>query len=210
MKKGLFITFEGIDGCGKSTQAKTLHNYIFSLSKYNHCVLTREPYQDEEIRKKLKLHEDPYTQARELAEMFVADRRRHLLELVIPNLRQGLHVISDRYSLSTLAYQQTQGMLLSELLKMHEGLSIPDLTFIVDVPVDVAIKRMKKDRGRKEEQKFEKNIEFIEKLRANYLGLTRVKHHNIAVIDGRKKPQEVFEKQIKPAFDNLYNSPFSN
>lgn len=207
MKKGLFITFEGIDGCGKSTQARLLADYIFSLSKYNHVLKTREPYKNQDIRKILQSESDPYSQAMKLAEMFVKDRQQHVREIIAPNIRNGVHVISDRYSLSTLAYQQAQGVSLNELVKMHKGLIIPDLTYIVNVSVETAIERMKKDFKRKKEQKFEKDKKFIEKLRQSYLKLPwQLANHNIVLVDGNKSISDIFEKQIKPAFDKVYNS----
>jgi len=209
MKKGLFVTFEGIDGSGKSTQVWLLGKYISSLNKYNHIIMTREPWKNADIRKILHEDDDPYSQAMKLAEMFVEDRKEHFSELMSPNINKGIHVISDRYSFSTLAYQQTQGIPLDKLLKMHEGLPIPDLIFIVDIPVEVALQRMKKDAIRKTEQKFEKNKEFIEKLRKIYLDLAKIQGHNVIVIDGTKSPEEIFEKQIKPAFDKVYNSLYS-
>jgi len=206
MKKGLFIAFEGIDGCGKSTQAWKLGKYISNLSKYNHVVMTREPYKNTDLRKILQSESDPYSQGVKLAKLFVEDRRRHVENLIMPNLEACHHVVSDRYSFSTLAYQQTQGVPLKELIETHKGLPIPDLIYIVDVPVEVAMERMKKDSARKTEQKFEKNLEFIQKLRENYLKLAKLPNHQVFVIDGRKTPDEIFEKQIKPAFDNIYNS----
>ena len=203
-KNGLFITFEGIDGCGKSTQVWLLGKYLSSLDKYNHIIMTREPWKNADIRKILHEDNDPYSQAMKLAEMFVEDRKEHISKLIGPRIREGIHVISDRYSFSTLAYQQTQGVSLKKLLAMHQGLPIPDLIFIVDVPVEIALKRMKKDNVRKTEQKFEKNKEFIEKLRKIYLDLSNLSRHNIVVIDGTKSPEEIFEKQIKPAFDKLW------
>ncbi|MDP1728659.1 MAG: dTMP kinase [archaeon] len=208
-KKGLFITFEGIDGCGKSTQAKLLADYIFSLNKYNHVLRTREPYKNTEIRKILQSESDPYSQGVKLAEMFIRDRRIHVNELINPNLEEGIYVVSDRYSLSTLAYQQTQGVPLNELLGMHSGLPIPDLTFIVNIPTNMAIERMKKDSIRKEEQKFEKDAKFIEKLRKNYIQLANLPKHKIVIVDGRDNIEAIFEKQVKPAFDKVYNSHLS-
>jgi len=208
MKKGLFITFEGIDGCGKSTQVRMLAKYILELSKYNHVLMTREPYQDANIRKILQEEEDPYSRGEKLARMFIEDRKKHLREVICPNISRGVHVVSDRYAFSTLAYQQTQGVQLNRLLEMHKCLPIADIIFIVDIPAREAMQRMKKDNVRKTEQKFEKNIEFIEKLRINYLKLAELPNHRVIVIDGRKKPEEIFEKQIKPAFDKVYNSRF--
>jgi dTMP kinase len=209
MKRALFIAFESIDGCGKSTQAIKLAKYILDLDKHNHVLFTREPYKDKNIRKILKEEEDPYTQAERLAELFVEDRRKHIKEVIIPSILRCIHVISDRYSFSTLAYQQTQGIALKELLALHKGLPIPDIIFIIDLPAEIAIERMKKDSIRKTEQKFEKNKEFIEKLRQNYLKLASLPKHNIVVINAGGKPDEIFEEQIKPAFDKVYNSKYS-
>ena len=207
MKRGLFIAFEGIDGCGKSTQAWKLGKYISNINKYNHVVMTREPWKNADIRKILTSDSDPYSQAKQLAELFVKDRKEHMKILISKNIIRGAHFISDRYSLSTLAYQQTQGIDLQDLLKMHKGLPIAEIIFLVDLPVKIALERMRKDNQRKTEQKFEKNVEFIEKLRRTYLELAKeLKNHNIIIIDGTKKPDDIFEKQIKPAFDKFYKN----
>jgi dTMP kinase len=210
MKRGLFITFEGIDGCGKSTQAKMLADYIFNLSKYNHVLKTREPFESRDIRKILQADPDPYSQGLKLAEMFVEDRKAHLKELIIPSLEKGVHVVSDRYDFSTLAYQQTQGIELTKLIKMHEGLLFPDITFIVDTSVEIAIERMKKDLsegGRETEQKFEKHKGFMEKLRANYINLPyQINGRLIYCINGEPPVKEIFELRVKPFFDSLYRS----
>jgi len=203
--KGLFVVFEGIDGSGKSTQIWKLAKYIFEISKYNHVVVTREPWKDENIRKILRETDDPYSQAEQLAKMYVEDRKEHVQNLILPAIQKGIHVISDRYSFSTLAYQQTQGIPLTKLLEMHKGLPIPDIIFIIDIPVKVALKRMNKDKKREKEQKFEKNISFLEKLRKKYLELANLPNHNVVIVDGRKKPEEIFEKQIKPNFGKVYN-----
>jgi len=203
MKKGLFISFEGIDGCGKSTQAWKTAKYLADKSKYNHIIVTREPYSDTKIRKALQSEADPYASAMELANKFVNDRKLHVMDLIEPNLAKGYHVISDRYAFSTFAYQQTQGIALSELIKMHNGLPHPDQTFLVDVPVEVAIERMKNDKSRNTEQKFEKDRFFIEKLRKNYLALCQLNYH-IDIIEGTKSIEDIFEKQIKPKIDDIW------
>lgn len=206
MKRGKFITFEGIDGCGKSTQVRKLAQYILELSKYNHVLITREPFRDTKIRDILKQEEDPYSQAKKLAQLFVEDRKLHVKTIIDENLKRGLFIISDRYSFSTLAYQQAQGIPIEELIKMHKGLPIPDITFIIDVPVKTAMQRMKKDSIRKAEHKFEKNMDFIRKLRTNYFKLAKLPKHRVVMIDGRKNIEEIFEKQIKPAFDKFLSN----
>ncbi|MBM3247123.1 dTMP kinase [Candidatus Pacearchaeota archaeon] len=209
IKRGYFISFEGIDGCGKSTQIWLLGKYMFDLNKYTHMVMTREPWRNADIRAILKQDSDPYSQARKLAELFVNDRKEHVTELIAPKLERGHHVISDRFDLSTLAYQQAQGIPVQELIAMHQGILMPDLTFIVDVPVEVAIQRMKKDAKRQEEQKFEKSKEFIEKLRANYLALKDLPGRRIVIIDGTPSPIDIFENQIVPAFDKFHQEQLS-
>src|SRR3989344_4059399 len=122
MKKGLFIAFEGIDGCGKSTQIKKFADYLFSKDKHNHVVLTRNPYKDTDIRGILRQDNDPLTQSDKLANLFIEDRRKHAKEIIIPNLEMGNFVVSDRYKLSTVAYQSAQGLNIQDLIKRHEGL----------------------------------------------------------------------------------------
>ena len=208
MQKGLFIVFDGIDGCGKSTQVWKTAKYLSDKSKYNHIVVTREPYKNTEIRKILFEEEDPYTQARKLAQLYVEkDRMPHVDELIKPSLEKGFHVVSDRYSTATFAYQQAQGIAFDELIKMNYGIPIPDITFLVNVPVKTAVERMKNDRTRKAEQKFEKNIEFLEKVRQNYIDLTNnLPEYNFVIIDGTKSIDEIFELQIKPKLDELWNN----
>lgn len=211
MKRGLFIAFEGIDGCGKSTQARKLAKHILELNKYNHILITREPFRDTKIRKILREDDNPYSQAYELAKLYTEDRKKHVKEMIIPNLKIGNHVICDRYSFSTLSYQQAQGIDVVDLLNMHKGLPIADVIFILDVSENTAMKRMKKDKKRMTEQKFEKDKNFIKKLRHNYLELAEnLEGHNVIVVDGTKSINHIFEKQIKPAFDKLYKKYISS
>ena len=100
VKKGLFIAFEGIDGSGKSTQAKMLADYIISLNKYNHVLRTREPYQDQNIRKILQQEEDPYSQGIKLAMMFTDDRRNHVNKLIKRGESSQLILVFFRWDLS--------------------------------------------------------------------------------------------------------------
>lgn len=126
--------------------------------------------------------------------------------MVLPHLNSGGIVICDRYMDSTLAYQQAQGITIAELLEMHKGFKVPDLTFIFNVPVEVLILRMKKDKVRTNEQKFEKNVEFIEKLRKNYLNLPlQIPERKFIIIDGTPSPEEIFQKQILPACESLFS-----
>jgi dTMP kinase len=200
--KGKFIVFEGIDGCGKSTQFNLFAKYLFSQSKYNHVLLTREPYKSREIRRILSQTQDPYQQSELLAKLFVEDRKEHLKEVVIPSLDKGLYVVSDRYKHSTISYQSAQGLPIQELINMHKSLLIPDLTFIVDIPVDVSMKRMSVE-GRDVEQKFEKSLEFQEKVRRNYLKIPELlANEKIIVVNGNKDISEV-AKEIREGYERF-------
>mgnify|MGYP001579820664 CR=1 FL=1 len=197
-KRGLFIAFEGIDGCGKSTQIKKFARYLFDRGKHSHVVFTRNPYKDVRIREILRADDDPMTQAEKLAELFINDRRVQVERVIIPSLKEGLHVVTDRFKLSTISYQAAQGLDMNELIKKHEGMPVPDITFIIDVSAFVASQRMKKDSDRKvKEHKFEKYVEFSDKLRENYYKAKEVlKDEKIYIVNGERAEEEIFDEIV--------------
>jgi len=160
-KKGLFVVFEGIDGCGKTTQMHNLINHMEQLSRYTDVLRTHEPWKSLEVKRKLAEDRDAYSDATSMTRLFIEDRIDHTRELIVPNLKKGVFVFCDRYSLSTCAYQSAQGMNVEELIRMHENELIlkPDVTFLVDVSIETATKR-KTNRGMKSE-KFD-DFEFAE------------------------------------------------
>ncbi|MBS3075623.1 dTMP kinase [Candidatus Pacearchaeota archaeon] len=201
-KRGRFIVFEGIDGCGKTTQIKGFADYLFNRNKYNHVVLTREPYENATIRAILTQDKNPLAKADLLTKLFVDDRKKHARELIIPSLERGCYVVSDRYKLSTVAYQSAQGLDMLELLTMHDNLPVPDLTYIFDVPLKIVFERMGLDKGRTE-HKFEASRKFLEKVRQNYLKLSQIlSYERIAVIYGNRTPDKIFE-DVKGIFEEL-------
>lgn len=204
MKRGKFIVLDGIDGSGKGAQVINLATYLFNKEKTNHVFLTREPYHSEyyaEIRKILKETKDVRGSGERLTELFVKDRRVHV-GLIEQLLSQGIQVISDRYKYSTLAYQQTQGISLDKLMKMHEGILVPDLTLIVDVPAKTALERIAKDKGRQYLEMFEEK-NFQEELRKNFLALPKLlPEEKIVIIDGDRPIEEVF-RSIRQETDKL-------
>jgi dTMP kinase len=193
MKRGKFIVFEGIDGCGKGTQVKLAASFIFSLNKEYDLLLTREPTRDfKEIRERLAKGTDAKKDAEWYAKMFIADRKNHIAKYILPALDNGTHVISDRYKHSTLAYQHTQGIGLNKLIEMHLGILVPDLTIIVDCPAEIAFKRRREEGAT---DVFDKDLEFQEALRQNYLKLKDVlKGEIIAIVDGTRSVEEVFDE----------------
>ena len=200
-KKGLFIVFDGIDGCGKSTALLNFTNYLAKKDKHFHLLVTREPYKKREIRAILREESNPYTQKEKLARLFIEDRKDHAFEVIFPNLKSGVHVISDRYKYATLVYQTVQGLEFDKLLAMHVNMPVPDIVFIIDVPVEVSSKRMNSDS--RNEQKFEANKNFLDQVRHGYLALPYLlPMERIVIIDGNKSINEV-NKQIIEEFERL-------
>ena len=195
---GLFISFEGIDGCGKSTQADLLRSYL--ESKGEQVELLREPggtALSEQIREILlnpnNEKMDPSTESILLS----ASRAQLTREIIIPALERGNVVICDRYADSTLAYQgYGRGINLEWLEKLNEfataGLK-PDITLLVDLPVDEALNRMQSKSFDRIEME---GIEFLEKVRSGYLELTDRFSKRYFMIDGMETIEEMSKKII--------------
>ncbi len=195
IEKGLFIAFEGMDGSGKSTQLKKFVEYLFDLNKYNHVVLTRNPYKDTNVRKIIRQDDDPFSQANKIAELYIEDRKKQVNEIIIPNLEKGNIVVSDRYKLSTIGYQTAQGLDMQDLIKRHDELPVPDITFVVDVCAEECIRRMEKEN--RDMHKFEENTEFINRLKQNYYKAKEIlKDEKIIIINGEQTEGEVFKEII--------------
>ncbi|HDD70709.1 MAG TPA: dTMP kinase, partial [Candidatus Woesearchaeota archaeon] len=113
-------------------------------------------------------------------------------------LEKGTHILCDRYKHSTLAYQTTQGMDFERLKEMHKGMLIPDLTLIFDCPARIAFERREQAGAT---DVFDKDLEFQEKLRQNYLKLKeKLAGEKIIIIDATRTPKEIFsevKKEIK-------------
>lgn len=204
MTRGKFIALDGIDGCGKGTIMKKMAAYLFDKQKTNHVLMTREPYiskYHDEIRRMLKENTDPYANADFFADLWVKDRKVHAA-WIEKELSAGHHVISDRYKYSTLSYQQTQGVPLDKLIKMHKGILIPDLIIIVDIPVEEAIRRASADKKRDFKEVFEKDKNFQEILRNNYLNLAKaLPEENIIILKGESS--DIIFEQAKKEVDKI-------
>ncbi|HIB58329.1 MAG TPA: dTMP kinase [Candidatus Marinimicrobia bacterium] len=195
---GLFISFEGIDGCGKSTQADLLRSYL--ESKGEQVELLREPggtALSEQIREILlnpnNEKMDPSTESILLS----ASRAQLTREIIIPALERGNVVICDRYADSTLAYQgYGRGINLEWLEKLNAfataGLK-PDITLLVDLPVDEALNRMQSKSFDRIEME---GIEFLDKVRSGYLELTDRFSKRYFMIDGMETIEEMSKKII--------------
>jgi dTMP kinase len=200
MKKPLFIVFEGPDGSGKSTQLWRFAKFLSSLNKHNHLVITREPYKSREIRQLLHQSDNPQEQAELITQLFIKDRQEHLDELINPSLKKEMIVISDRYKYSTICYQAAQGQDINKLIDSHKDMKVPDIVFVIDSPIGVLVQRMNDDEIKRKQHKFEKDKEFLNKVRHNYLAISALlPNEKIIIIDGTKTKEEVFDS-ITQAF----------
>ncbi|MDD3237668.1 MAG: dTMP kinase [Candidatus Gastranaerophilales bacterium] len=192
MKKGLFITFEGADGCGKTTQlnktAELLENMGYDVVK------TLEPGALE-IGSKIRnilLHYDGVVADNCEMFLFLADRAQHSETFIKPAIEQGKIVLCDRHTDSTLAYQgYGRGQDIEKLDKLNKiavnGL-VPDLTLLFDVDTDIAQTRVGKEKDRLEAA----GIEFHKKVRQGYLELAKKSPERIKVINANNSIETVY------------------
>ncbi|SFR52397.1 dTMP kinase [Litoreibacter janthinus] len=200
---GLFLTFEGIDGSGKSTQSRLLAGHLEAAG--NEVVLTREPGGSpgaEDIRRLLVEGEPGRWSAETEILLFTAARRDHLERLISPALEAGKIVICDRFADSTRVYQgATRGDLRATVDALHARMigREPDLTLIIDMDPDIALERGLA-RGSGEDRFEDFGAEFQHKLRAGFLGLVQDFPDRTRVIDGTKGALDV-AKEIASIVD---------
>ena len=194
----MFITFEGIEGSGKSTQIQMLKEFFEKKSLT--AFFTKEPGSSEigkEIRSILLNKENKIYPQTEIFLIF-ADRVQHVQEIIKPNLNEGKIVVSDRYYDSSVAYQgQREGISKIEIYELIENLDLPtpDITFLLDLPANVGLKRAK---NRASLDRFEsEEISFHEGVRQNYLDLQEQNLERIVKIDATQSPNEIFSNIIK-------------
>ena len=194
MSAGRFITFEGIDGSGKSTQARLLAAYL--RAKEVDVVLTREPGGSpgaEEIRRLLVEGSPDRWSAETEILLFTAARRDHLETTIQPALAEGKTVVSDRFADSTRVYQGAgRGELRALVDRLHDMViaTEPDLTFIIDMNPEEALSRgLARKSG---EDRFEDmGMAFQQKLRDGFHNLAEAESHRCHLIDGHGDPDEI-------------------
>lgn len=193
MKKGLFITFEGADGCGKTTQITMLKDYLEN-SGYD-VVLTREPGAKglgEKVREILLNYDGEVSDKCE-SFLFLADRAQNIDTIVNPAVKAGKIVLCDRHIDSTVAYQGYGRGLDLERINMLNRLATdgktPDLTLVFDIDVETSMQRVGKNKDRMESA----GVEFHNKVRNGYLEIAKLNPERVKVIDGRETIEKVFE-----------------
>ena len=193
-KKGFFITFEGIDGSGKSTQIRKLAKFLedngFDI------IITREPggsVGGEEIRNLLLQGEVDRWSAETEILLFTAARRDHLERIILPALQDGKIVICDRFTDSTRMYQGMRGPKLRDLVDKLTKEVIncdPDLTIVIDIDPEISLERAK-SRKTAEERFEDFGVDLQKKMRRGFLDLSREFSSRIEVVNGQQSVDEL-------------------
>ena len=182
----MLVNLEGIDGCGKSTQSKLLKNKLEEIG--DKVIILKEPTKRphgqklwDMLRGKIKATNE------EILDLFVLDRKQHVKERIQPALDDGTVVLMDRYYYSSMAYQVAGGIDVNVIRERHTFAPIPDIVLIFDLPVTVALERV---RGHSEADEFEKEGH-LEKVREAYLNLRS--DPLVRIVDSAITPEEIFE-----------------
>ena len=185
MKTGLFITFEGIDGCGKTTQINLLKNYLEN-NGYK-VILTREPGAKglgEKLREIL-LNYDGEVSSNCESFLFLADRAQHIDTIIKPAIQNGTVVLCDRHTDSTIAYQGYGRSLDLDQIKQLNNIATsgikPDIIFILDIDIETSLTRIGKGRDRMENS----GCEFFERVRNGYIEISKQEPERVKLLNGK-------------------------
>ena len=204
--RGLFITFEGTDGAGKTTQIGRLTADLRQAG-YEVC-LTREPGGtpiSEQIREMLLNPDHSEMAATTELLLYAASRAQHVSEVIKPALEAGQIVISSRFADATVVYQgYGRGLDLETINRLNriatDGVT-PDVTIVLDLPVEVGLQRVQNSRGGLDRLEREK-IEFHRRLREGYQTIARQEPQRLKIIDAQVSPEQVYG-QIQEAIQPL-------
>ncbi|MBU9713710.1 dTMP kinase [Evansella tamaricis] len=196
--EGLFITFEGGEGAGKSTVLQEIKERLVAMEKK--VVATREPGGSriaEKIRDVILNPEHTEMDSRTEALLYAAARRQHLVEKVVPYLEDGYIVLCDRFIDSSLVYQGgARGIGTEEVLQINlfatEGL-MPKLTLFFDIEPTLGLKRIEDHKGREYNRLDQEKLEFHERVRESYKLLAHNNSTRIQTIDATPSLEEVIE-----------------
>lgn len=195
---GMFITFEGIDGSGKSTQIRMLEEYF--QSKGRRTVVTREPGGTplgEKIRNILLDRDNEISDVAEML-LYAASRAQLVQDVIIPSLKEGKVILCDRYLDSSIAYQAYGRELGSQVLRVNASAvhnCMPDLTFLFDLPVRTGKSRAAEE-GEPDRLELEKDI-FFSRVRNGYLKIAEQNPSRVKLIDGTLSINAVSERVLR-------------
>ena len=197
VKRGYFITFEGADGCGKTTQLELLANYLKEKNK--EVIITREPGArglGERIRDIL-LNCDGEVSDRCESFLFLADRAQHIDIIVNPAVEDGKIVLCDRHIDSSVAYQgYGRGLDIEQIDRLNmiaTNGKRPDLTLVFDIDAETSMKRVGTEKDRMESA----GIDFFNRVRKGYLELANQEPERIRVLDATKSIEEIHNEVVK-------------
>ena len=209
MKNGLFITFEGGDACGKSTQVKLFKEYVATRKDKEHFVFVREPggtSLGEKIRELLLCYEEDSPVPKAELLLFLASRAQLFEKTILPALNQGKIVVADRFYDSTIAYQGFARKIFEadEILKLNEmilGKYKPDLTFYLKIKPEIAFER--KNLNSLNFDRMEKEaLDFHQKVYEGYQFISKKEKERFVVLDATKSIDEI-HNEIVSSVENL-------
>ena len=181
----VLVNLEGIDGCGKSTQSKLLLEKLEGEGEK--VIILKEPTKRPHGQKLWDvLHGKRKATNEEILELFVLDRIQHVEEKIQPALDDGTVILMDRYYYSSMAYQVAGGIDVEEIREKHAFAPKPDIVLIFDLPVSIALERVK---GHSDADEFEKE-EHLEKVRVAYLDLEN--DPLVRIVDATRTPEGIF------------------
>ena len=195
VKKGFLICIEGLDGCGKTTQTKILVNRL--KKKGYDAIYTAEPSRGKigSFIRRYCLHGGKRVSSVVEALLFAADRFEHVEKEVIPSLKEGKIVVSDRYVYSSLAYQGATGLNLDWIKKVNEHALTPDLAIFIDVKPEIVVQRLKPKKSVME------NLVTQRRVREVYLKF--VERGELVKVDGNKSKMEVAKEILSIVMRSL-------
>ncbi|MFP6901313.1 MAG: dTMP kinase [Opitutales bacterium] len=200
-KKGILISFEGSEGCGKSTQIRRIADRLEAIDHID-VIVTREPGGTdigEEIRH-LLMHSSNNSEMFPETELllFAASRAQLVRELILPSVKEGKMVLCDRFLDSTTVYQGVARQIaadpVTQINDFAVGDIVPDLTVVVDVPAEIGLERIKHRISDMPDRMEKENVSFYAKVREGYLILARSLPDRFLVVDGTNMPQEIEEE----------------
>ncbi len=205
--KGYFISVEGGDGSGKSTQIKNIEAYL--TAKGQEVLLTREPGGTPVAEKIRELILDPSNRAltgRAEMLLYAASRAQHIEERILPALEEGKTVLTDRFTDSSIAYQgfgRGLGGMVAEVNRIATGGREPDLTIFLDISPAAGMARKNRQEGHTLDRLEQEKAAFHEKVYEGYLTLAKESGGRVAAIDADRAAEEVFD-DIRRYLDQLY------